>query len=160
MLIPVIHSNKLPSSSKMGRHWPIWQRPIKENTLLWRYLHTYNLDCFHYITIHPYDKTPGKVKRLVALTYLSRSQRLINEADKKVSPYDSSTPTICCFHINTSDPYDETKVKFKGCQGQRQRLLNLTSYNLYGFRIQNVKHCHHDISKKTVGQGVGRWARN
>ena len=42
------------------------------------HLHTYNLYCFHINTSNPYDETEGKSQGWVTLTYLSRSQRLIN----------------------------------------------------------------------------------
>ena len=44
------------------------------------YLHTYNIYCFHINIIDPYNETPDQAQRCVTLTvtYVSRSQRLIN----------------------------------------------------------------------------------
>ena len=49
------------------------------------------------------------------------------------------------------------RLSFKGCQGQRERLLNLSSYNLYRFRIHRTSNIVITISqRKTVGQGDRR----
>ena len=52
------------------------QRPIKEKRLSSRYLHTYNLYCFHNLTSDPHDETLDQVQIWMTLTYLSMSQIL------------------------------------------------------------------------------------
>ena len=77
-----------------------------EKVLSSQYLHTY-LYYFHIITSDPFFEKQGQVQGLVTLTYFSRSQRLIKE--KSLSSRYLHTYNMYCFHINTSDPYDETQ---------------------------------------------------
>ena len=76
----------------------------------------------------------------------------VTEADKgkKLSSWYLHIYNMYCFHIYTTDPYDETQVQgwvTLTYLSRSQRLINLCSYNLYPYCIHTI-----DRAYKTVGQ--------